>query len=100
MPEVSLMINVLFSTGLRPGESKGLLKVKDFDLLRGRLYIRRDVDDLGCPDETKTRNHRDVPIGGDLLFDLEDAAENKDPNDWLLADEIGHVWTSTKWRRR
>ncbi|CAB0925798.1 Tyrosine recombinase XerC [Corynebacterium diphtheriae] len=99
MPEVSLMINVLLFTGLRPGEAKGL-KVKDFDPLRGRLYIRRDVDDLGRPDETKTRNHRDVPIGGDLLFDLEDAAENKNPNDWLLTDEIGHVWTSTKWRRR
>lgn len=46
MPEVSLMINVLLFTGLRPGEAKGL-KVKDFDPLRGRLYIRRDVDDLG-----------------------------------------------------
>lgn len=99
MPEVLLMINVLLFTGLRPGEAKGL-KTKDLDPLRGRLYIRRDVDDLGRPDETKTRNHRDVPIGGDLLFDLEDAAETKDPNDWLLTDESGNVWTTTKWRKR
>ncbi|CAB1027997.1 tyrosine recombinase XerC [Corynebacterium diphtheriae] len=99
MTEVALMRNVLLFTGLRPREAKGL-KVKDLDPMRGRLSIRRDVDDLGNPDETKTRNHRGVPIGGDLLFDLEDQTEGKQPHDWLLTDETGHVWTSTKWRRQ
>lgn len=98
-PQVSLMINVLLSTGLRPGEAKGL-QVKDLDAMRGRLSIRRDVDPLGHPDETKTRNHRDVPVGGDLLLDLEDAAEGKAPDDWLLTDEHGHVWTTTRWRAK
>lgn len=93
-----LMITVLIQTGLRPGEAKGL-KIRDLDLLRGRLMIRRDVDALGNPDETKTRTHREVPIGGDLLLDLEDLADNRDPSDWLLLDEHGNVWTTTRWRR-
>lgn len=51
MNEVALMRNVLLFTGLRPREAKGL-KVKDLDPMRGRLSIRRDVDNLGNPDET------------------------------------------------
>lgn len=93
MTVVALMRNVLLFTGLRPREAKGL-KVKDLDPMRGRLSIRRDVDELGNPDETKTRNHRGVPNGGDLLFDLEDQAEGKQPHDWLLTDETGHVWAT------
>ena len=94
----ALMISVLVQTGLRPGEAKGL-KVRDLDILRGRLMIRRDVDALGNPDETKTRTHREVPIGGDLLLDLEDIADTRDPSDWLLTDEHENVWTTTRWRR-
>ena len=93
----ALMISVLVQTGLRPGEAKGL-QVRDLDVLRGRLMIRRDVDALGNPDETKTRTHRDVPVGGDLLLDLEDIADGHAPTDWLLTDEYGHVWTTTRWR--
>lgn len=93
-----LLIMVLVMTGMRPGEAKGL-KVKDLDPDRGRLYIRRDVDDLGNIDETKTGTHRDVPVGGDLLDDLEDAADGRDLEDWLIPDEHGNVWTSTRWRR-
>lgn len=93
-----LLAEVLVMTGVRPGEAKGF-KVKDLDVDRGRLRVSRDVDDLGNPDETKTRNHRDVPIGGGLLLDLEDAAEGCDPEDWLIADEYGNVWTTARWRR-
>ncbi|AKK04557.1 site-specific recombinase XerD [Corynebacterium mustelae] len=96
--QAALMIAVLVQTGLRPGEAKGL-KARDLDVLRKRLMIRRDVDALGNPDETKTRMHREVPVGGDLLLDLEDTADNREPDDWLLQDENGHVWTTTKWRR-
>lgn len=53
--------------------------------------IRLDVDDLGRPDQTKTRKHRDVPIGGSLLRELMAAAEGKDPEAWLVPDERGHV---------
>lgn len=93
-----LLLLTLLMTGIRPGEAKGL-KIKDFDADRQRLYIRRDVDDLGNIDETKTGNHRDVPIDGDLLLDLEDSAEGRNLEDWLIPDEYGNVWTSTRWRR-
>ena len=97
-PQVELMLLVLLMTGLRPGEAKGL-KVKDLDLGRGRLLVRRDVNDLGRVDETKTRTHREVPIGGDLLTRLAATLEGKDPEDWLLPDAGGKVWTTARWRR-
>lgn len=92
-----LLLRVLVMTGLRPGEAKGL-KVKDLDFARGRLMIRRDVDDLGREDATKTGKHRDVPIGGGLLHELAAVAEGKDPNAWLVSDEHGKVWTVARWR--
>ena len=51
------------------------------------------------PVQRENRSHRDVPVGGELLWDLEDAAENKQPEDWLLPDEHGNVWTDVRWRR-
>ena len=91
------MLEVLLRTALRPGEAKGL-KVKDLDVERRRLMIRRDVDDLGRVDETKTRMHRDVPLSQVILLALEEAAEGKDGEAWLLPDEYGHVWTTARWR--
>ncbi|HFG8808074.1 TPA: tyrosine-type recombinase/integrase [Corynebacterium striatum] len=96
-PAVKMMLEVLLKTGLRPGEAKGL-KVKDLDAERRRLMIRRDVDDLGHVDETKTRQHRDVPISRLMLLTLEEATEGRDPEAWLLPDEYGHVWTTARWR--
>lgn len=95
--QARLLLHVLLMTGLRPGEAKAL-KVKDLDPIRGRLMIRRDVDDLGREDATKTRNHRDVPIGGETLRLLEQNAEGKDHDTWLIPDEHGHVWTTARWR--
>ena len=96
-PAVKMMLEVLLKTGLRPGEAKGL-KVRDLDVDRRRLTIRRDVDDLGRVDETKTRQHRDVPVSRLMLLALEEAAEGRDPDSWLLPDEYGHVWTTARWR--
>lgn len=96
--EAWMLTRVLLWTGVRPGEGKGF-KVKDLAVHRGRLRVRRDVDDLGNDDETKTGRHRDVPCGGDLLLDLEDLAEGRDPEDRLLTDEHGNTWTETRWRR-
>lgn len=95
--QAKLLLRVLIMTGLRPGEAKGL-KVKDLDPVRGRLMIRRDVDDLGREDSTKTRNHRDVPIGGEILLLLDRYAQGKDPDSWLIPDERGKVWTTSRWR--
>ncbi|WP_313546504.1 site-specific integrase [Corynebacterium sp.] len=94
---VKLMLEVLLKTGLRVGEAKGL-KVKDLDTERRRLYIRRDVDDLGKIDETKTRQHRDVPLSQMMALLLEEHAEDRDPESFLLPDEYGKVWTTARWR--
>ena len=96
-PAVKMMLEVLLKTGLRPREAKGL-KVRDLDVVRRRLTIRREVDDLGRVDETKTRQHRDVPVYRLMLLALEEAAEGRDPDSWLLPDEYGHVWTTARWR--
>lgn len=96
-PAVKMMLEVLLKTGLRPGEAKGL-KVKDLDVTRRRLMIRRDVDDLGRVDETKTRQHRDVPVSRLMLLTLAEEAEGRDPEAWLLPDEYGHAWTTARWR--
>ncbi|EEI28209.1 site-specific recombinase, phage integrase family [Corynebacterium glucuronolyticum ATCC 51867] len=96
--EAQLLIRVLAMTAIRPGEAKGL-KVGDLDYYRGRLTIRRSVDALGHEGPTKNRLTRDVPVGGDLLIDLDLAADGKADDDWLLPDEVGHVWTDARWRR-
>lgn len=95
--EARLMLQVLVMTGVRSGEAKGL-QVKDVDARRGRLMIRRDVDPMGRVDETKTRNHRDVPVSGQLLSALQAVSIGKKAGDWLLPDERGKVWTTAKWR--
>ncbi|WP_245813863.1 tyrosine-type recombinase/integrase [Rhodococcus marinonascens] len=91
-----LIVNVLIRTGIRPGEAFGL-QVGDLDASRGRLRISRDVDAKGAADDTKTGKHRDVPVGGELLLDLEDAAEGRGREEWLLADSRGG-WTRNRWR--
>lgn len=96
-PAIKLMLEVLLKTGLRPGEAKGL-KVRDLDAERRRLMIRRDVDDLGRVDETKTRQHRDVPVSQAMLLTLQEAADGRDNDAWLLPDEYGYVWTTARWR--
>lgn len=96
-PAEQLVVDVLVRTGVRPGEAFGL-RVGDLDAARGRLRISRDVDASGNVDETKTRRHRDVPVGGDLLLDLEDVAEGRDRNEPLLRDGRGRGWTRDIWR--
>lgn len=95
---IELYLRVLLTAGPRPGEARGL-KVKDLDSARSRIKIRRDVDALGRVDETKTGHHREIPIDETLLIDLEISSEGKDPEDWLLPDPSGHVWTDSRWRR-
>jgi integrase len=96
-PAEALVVDVLVRTGLRPGEAFGL-RVGDLDAARGRLRISRDVDATGGVDDTKTRRHRDVPAGGELLLDLEDAADGRDRGEPLLRDRAGQAWTRTTWR--
>lgn len=92
-----LVVDVLSRTGVRPGEAWGF-RVGDLDPVRGRLRVMRDVDQSGVADETKTRRHRDVPVGGGLLLDLENAVEGRGRGEWLLTTAVGDGWTAHRWR--
>lgn len=94
-----LEVEVLVMTGIRRGEMAGL-RVGDLDVRRGRLRISRDIDAVGEVDATKTRRHRDVPVGGALLRRLAERAEGKRRGDWLLPAPSGDPWTRDSWRSR
>lgn len=94
-----LEVEVLVMTGIRRGEMAGL-RVGDLDAGRSRLRIARDIDAAGDVDPTKTRRHRDVPVGGRLLLRLAERARGKDRSDWLLPAPSGEPWTRDSWRSR
>ena len=97
-PRIRTAVELLVRTGVRPGEAFGF-RVGDLSPARGRLRVQRDVDDLGGVDTTKTHRHRDVPVGGEFLLDLETFVEDRDREAWLLpATADGHVWTASRWR--
>lgn len=96
---LALPARVLVFTGVRRGEMAGL-QVRDLDVHRGRLRISRDVDSYGEPDETKTRRHRDVPVGGELLQLLEQATVGRGRTDALVPAPDGKPWTRDAWRGR
>lgn len=97
-PRIRTAVELLVRTGVRPGEAFGF-RVGDLSPARGRLRVQRDVDDLGVVDTTKTHRHRDVPVGGEFLLDLESFVEDRDREAWLLpATADGHVWTASRWR--
>ena len=65
-----LQILFLFETGLRIGECCGL---KWTDIKDNRLYIRRQADNLGIKEKTKTAaGYRDIPLTKEALQILED----------------------------
>lgn len=95
--QARLVVDTLVRTGVRPGEAFGF-QVGDLDGIRGRLRVARDVDPQGGTDNTKTGRHRDVPVGGDLLLDLENAADGRGRGEWLLQMPDGRGWTLPRWR--
>lgn len=64
-----LMIRVLVSTGIRPGEAFAL-RVGDLDVDRRRIRISRSLGQDGKVKGTKTGKSRDVPISGALVAEL------------------------------
>ena len=94
-----LEVLVLVMTGVRRGEMAGL-RVGDLDASRGRVRVARDVDSAGDVDSTKTRRHRDVPVGGELLRLLTERAKGKRRDEWLLPSPSGDPWTRDSWRSR
>lgn len=98
VPRIRTAVELLLRTGVRPGEGFGF-RIGDLSATRGRLRVQRDVDDLGAVDTTKTDRHRDVPVGGEFLLDLETFVEDQNREAWLLpATADGRVWTASRWR--
>jgi len=96
---IELPVRVLVFTGIRRGEMAGL-RVGDLDAARSRLRVARDVDEDGEFDATKTRKHRDVPIGGDVRTALIAAARGRDRTALLLPGPDGTPWRRNSWRSR
>lgn len=94
-----LEARVLVMTGIRRGEMSGL-RAGDLDANRGRVRIARDVDSAGEVDSTKSRRHRDVPVGGELLELLKTRAKGKRVDELLLPSPTGGPWTRDSWRPR
>lgn len=94
-----LEVMVLVMTGIRRGEMAGL-RAGDLDAARGRIRISRDVDSAGEVDSTKSRRHRDVPVGGALLVRLRAQVRGKRAEDLLLPSPMGGPWTRDSWRPR
>ena len=86
------MVEVLLKTDLRPGEAIGL-RVRELDRERRRLTIRRDFDDLGRVEKTKTRQHRDVPVSQLTLLLLDNAAAGADV--YVVQRMVGHTSSAT-----
>lgn len=99
MAPFDLEVRVLVMTGIRRGEMAGL-RAGDLDVARGRLRISRDVDAAGDVDSTKSKRHRDVPVGGDLLERLHERARGMRRDDLLLPAPAGGPWTRDSWRPR
>ena len=84
-----MQILFLFETGLRIGECVGL---KWSDVKKGRLYIRRQADNRGVREWTKTSSgYRDIPLTDEALRLLDIIKKyNEDHNlnaEWIFQSD-------------
>lgn len=97
-----LVVQVLAYCGLRYGELAAL-RVRDLDLLRGRLRIERALTEvggrvvLGTP---KTHQQRSVPVPRSLVQALADQCVGKGPEDLVFTSPRGEVLRLMNFRRR
>lgn len=92
-----LIVLFMLRTGARRGEA-AVVTVADLDVRRQRVRIESAIDGDGEDGETKTGEHRDVPVRGELLAQLKAAAKGKPRGAYLMPDPDGHAWTRHKWR--
>jgi integrase len=92
-----LMVLFMLRTGVRRGEA-ATVTVADLDVRRQRVRIQSAIDGDGGEGDTKTGEHRDVPVRGELLRRLQEAAKGKRRGDYLMPDPDGNAWTRHKWR--
>jgi integrase len=92
-----LVVLFMLRTGARRGEV-ATVRVSDLDVRRRRVRIESAIDGDGTDGETKSGEHRDVPVSPDLLARLKDAAKGKARHEYLMPDPDGNAWTRHKWR--
>jgi len=92
-----LVVLFMLRTGARRGEA-ATVRVSDLDVRRRRVRIESAIDGDGTDGETKSGEHRDVPVSPDLLARLKDAAKGKGRDAYLMPDPDGNAWTRHKWR--
>lgn len=92
-----LIVLFMLRTGVRRGEA-AVVSVEDLDVRRQRVRIQSGIDSDGSDGDTKTGEHRDVPVRGDLLARLQEAAKGKRRGAYLMPDPDGNAWTRHKWR--
>lgn len=92
-----LLVLFMLRTGARRGEA-AVVTVEDLDVRRQRVRIQSAIDGDGGEGDTKTGEHRDVPVRGELLRRLKEAAKGKRRGEYLMPDPDGNAWTRHKWR--
>lgn len=92
-----LIVLFMLRTGTRRGEA-AVVTVEDLDVKRRRVRIQSAIDGDGGEGDTKTGEHRDVPVSGELLARLQEAAKGKRRGAYLMPDPDGNAWTRHKWR--
>ena len=88
-----LVVLTLAYSGLRWGELAAL-RVRDVDLLRGRLRVRRPVTEVnGCLVWTTPKDNeaRSVPVPAFLRHELEQAVDSRGTDDLLFPAPRGGV---------
>ena len=93
----NLLVLFMLRTGARRGEA-AVVTVEDLDVRRQRVRIQSAIDGDGGEGDTKTGEHRDVPVAGELLRRLQEAAKGKRRGAYLMPDPEGNAWTRHKWR--
>ncbi|GLU58626.1 tyrosine-type recombinase/integrase [Paenarthrobacter ureafaciens] len=90
-------IMLMLRTGARRGEVAGVA-AKHLYPRRYRLRVESDIDGDGEEDETKTGEHRDLPVRGEVLAMLKRRANGANRDDVLLPAPDGRPWTRHTWR--
>jgi len=95
------LIRTLAYTGLRWGEATAL-RVRDIDLIRRRLDVRRAFSDVrGRLVEGTPKNHqaRSVPLPPWLAIELKELIDGRDPDDLVFTTQGGYPLRHSNFRR-
>ena len=100
-PDCGVFVRLLAYTGLRWGEATAL-RVRDVDLRRGRLDVRRAFSDVGgrlIDGTPKTHQQRTVPIAASLRAELARLVRARDPDALIFTTPAGNPLRMSNFRR-